>query len=295
MNTTEVDTCHCLVRHPKSAKFLVVKHDESWSPPVLKFPLSAIDFRASDINQGMLDKYGLKTRVLRPLIRLNHFHCVELELAAQKPSRKLQAVWVDREEYLRTRTPPGDVPDAFEIWLDEQHEGLVPENRPPFHQPGCFNVADHWIHFELDKLGVQVLGSVEQFRVGWPSSCLMQVRTSQGYYFFKAGFGDQPVEAKLTVALARHLPDTVFMPAAVDLERNWMLNAGFFDELKPSFNLEQLPLFAQAMAKLQVESASQIDEWQNLDVKKLAEPEFLEFCAQGDRYLDRWTEGGGGL
>ncbi len=295
MNQTIADTCHCIVRNPDKAKFLVVKHDETWAPPVLMFPHGPIDFQANQINQGMLQKYGLKTRVLRPVINLPNYHCIEMELAAVKATKKLQAVWVDQAEYLRTRTPPGDLPDPFEMWFKEQESGKAPDKRPPFHRPGWFEQADHWIHFQLDSLGIQVKGSVEQYRQGWNSSCVLRVSTSQGWVFFKAGYEDKPGEATVTEALAQRWPDQVFSPLAVDTKRNWMLNRDFRAEGDSVLDLQHLPDFARALAALQLESSKDIAGWKALGCREVGMDDFLQFCEQPEIYKHRWQEGGGGL
>lgn len=295
MSITTDDTCHCLVRHPDKAKFLVLKHEESWAPPTLSFPAGPIEFKANMLNQGMLDKYGLKTRVLRPLVRLPNYHCIEMELGSTQPSKKLEAVWVDQAEYLRTRTPAGDVPDPFVLWFAEQDAGKPPVRRPPFHQPGWFNHADHWIQFQLDSLSIQVTGSVEQFRQGWTSSCLLRVPTNQGWVYFKAGYEAAPGEAALTAVLARRWPQTVAQPLAIDAKRNWMLNRDFREEGISTKDLSHLPDFARAAAKMQVDSRNQLDELKTLGLSEVSMADFVDFCQAPEKYRDRWQEGGGGL
>ncbi|HKX55393.1 MAG TPA: hypothetical protein VJN01_04805, partial [Xanthomonadales bacterium] len=250
MNTTTADTCHCLVRHPDKAKFLVVKHDENWSPPVLMFPPGLIDFKVNQINQGMQDKYGLKTRVLRPIVHLPNYHCIEMELISMQPAKKLQAVWVDETEYQRTGSASGGAPDPFALWFAERKAATIPEQRPAFHRVGWFDQAEHWIQFQLDRLGIQVTGSVEQFRQGWTSSCLLRAPTNQGWIYFKAGNEPAPGEAALTAALAGRWPQWVAAPLAVDAQRNWMLNRDLRVE-QTRIDLQQLPAFAGALAELQ--------------------------------------------
>ncbi|MDZ4730960.1 MAG: phosphotransferase [Xanthomonadales bacterium] len=288
------DTCHCLVRHPDKAKFLVVKHEESWAPPTLSFPQGPIEYKANMLNKGMLAKYGLKTRVLRPIVRLPNYHCIEMELASTQPSKKLAAVWVDKAEYMRTRTPLGDVPDPFELWFAEQDAGQPPVRRPPFHQPGWFNHADHWIQFQLDSLAIQVTGSVEQFRQGWTSSCLLRVPTNQGWVYFKAGYEAAPGEAALTAALASLWPQTVAQPLAIDAKRNWMLNRDFREQSIRS-DLEELPAFAHSVAQLQLASHDSLDKWQALGCRPVTLENLAQFSQQPEQYRPVLQEGGGGL
>jgi hypothetical protein len=294
MNTTTDDTCHCLVRHPENAKFLVVKHEENWAPPTLSFPQGRIDFKPKMISQGLLDKYGLQARVLRPLVRLPKYHCVEMELASTKPSKKLQAVWVDKAEYMRTRTPTDGVPDPFERWFAEQDAGKPPAKRPPFHQPGWFDHADHWIQFQLDSLGIQVTGSVEQFRQGATSSCLLRVPTNQGFIYFKAGNEPAPGEAALTTALAARWPQTVARPLAIDAKRNWMLNRDFRAECA-EIDMADLPVFARSVAQLQLASLDSMEEWQAMGCRQISLEDVMQFCRQPEPHRAVLQEGGGGL
>ena len=294
MNTTTADTCHCLVRHPDKAKFLVVKHDENWSPPVLMFPPGLIDFKVNQLNEGMRDKYGLKTRVLRPIIHLPNYHCIEMELISTQPAKKLQAVWVDEAEYQRTRGVAGDAPDPFALWFAEQKLARVPDRRPAFHRVGWFEKAEHWIQFQLDSLGIQVIGSVEQFRQGWTSSCLLRVATNQGWIYFKAGNEPAPGEAALTAALAGRWPQWVAAPLAVDAQRNWMLNRDLRIE-QNRIDLQQLPAFAGALAELQLQSRHELQHWRELGCLDVSLGDFVQVSKQPDQHRNILQQGGGGL
>ncbi|HET6565112.1 MAG TPA: hypothetical protein VFG52_06820, partial [Xanthomonadales bacterium] len=295
MNTTVADTCHCIVRHPDKAKFLVVKHEEEdWSPPVLMFPPGTVDENAGLVNQGMQDKYGLKTRMLRSIMHLPNYHCIELELAHVQSSKKLEAVWVDKAEYMSTRTPPGDIADPFELWFDEQESGQPVANRPPFQQPGWFNKADHWIHFQLDSLGFQVTGSVQQVQQSMNLECMLRAPTNQGWAYFKTSQEAPPGEAALTDALARRWPGAVRQPLAIDAGRNWMLNREL-PEHATDIDASMLPEFARSLAKLQVETAVDPDQWKAMGCRQASLEDLAIFCNQPEPHKALLQEGGGGL
>ena len=175
----------------------VTAHAQGWQPPSLKFPRGIVDYKASMINDGMLSKYGLHTRVVRPVLATPGYHCIELELSSPARNRNIKAVWTDREQYLRARRDWGGQVDPFEQWLLDREHGEIPPQRPPWHVPGWFSKADTWIHHQLDSLGVQVTGGVEQHRVGWNASCLLRVMTGEGGIYFKAGYAKPPGEASL--------------------------------------------------------------------------------------------------
>ncbi len=294
MTNTDLDTCHCIIRHPDAAKFLVVKHEENWAPPVLKFPSGNIDYRVAMINQGLFDKYGLKTRVLRTIQHAPNYHCIEMELASPQPAKKLQAVWVDQAEYLRTRAAQGKLPDPFAIWFEQQATKPAGQ-RPPFHQPGWFDQASHWIDFRLDSLGVQAHGTPEQFRQGVPASCLLRVGSIDGWIYFKTSHGPGANEAGFLAAMSARWPQTLFKPLAVDTRRNWMLNRDYFKGGKPGSELEQLQPFYAAMAKLQIDSLNYLDDLSDAGCQQLSLADLSHFCRQADQHQNRWQEGGGGL
>jgi len=295
MNATHADICHCIVRHPDLAKFLVVKHGESWSPPVLKIPSGQIDFLAWTINQGMLDNYGLQTRVLRPMMRLPNYHCIEMELAAARSSKNIEAAWLGQAEYLRTRIPRADAQDPFEIWFEEQEAGKVATNRPPFHKPGWFSQADLWIRSQLAQLGIQVTGPAEQYRQGWTSSCLLRVPTSLGWVYFKATYEAPPGEAVLTDRLAQTWPHLVNRPLAIDVQRDWMLSRDFRAGGPDRIMDNQLPDFARKAAHWQINSRRSLPEWKALGCREITLEDFGQICQQPDRYLNRVQDCDGGL
>jgi hypothetical protein len=157
--------------------------------------------KAAMIIDGMMRKYGLNAGA-GPLISTPDYHCIELELPAKGGSKNIHAVWVDREQYLRARSAERSPEDPIEKWLVERERGKIPALRSPWQVPGWFRKADHWIQFQLDRLGMQPTGDVQQYRVGWNVSCLLRVPTSRGWVYFKAGYAKPPTEAKLTEALA---------------------------------------------------------------------------------------------
>ena len=102
MNQQELATCHCIISHPTKPKFLAVKHSDRWSPPIVRFPPEGgLVAKAKLITDGVMNKYGFKTTVLRHLKSSPKYHCIELEMQSAKSSRKLEAVWVGSKEYAK--------------------------------------------------------------------------------------------------------------------------------------------------------------------------------------------------
>lgn len=291
MTEQELATCHCIIGHPHKAKFLVIKHQSGWMVPTLKFPPAAMDFRAGMISQGVQRKYGIATGVLRTLVNTPLYHCIELEVRKGSGSKNLKAVWFDREQYEKLRTA-GDVShDPFDQWLREKEQGIVPDLRPAWEIPGWFQQADHWIHFQADAIGLQVTGSVEQYKAGWNHSCLLSVSASEGKLFFKAACASPPGEAALTMALAEKWPEHVFRPLAVDCERNWLLQRDWYQGGKIAPELHLLPEFARVLAKIQVESMDCKDAWRELGCPVHDLGYLLEWIKRKDELLPSLLEG----
>ena len=260
LSQQELATCHCIIGHPGKAKFLAIRHQAGWTVPTLIFPPGSVDFRPTMITEGMQVKYGLNTRVLRLLVRSARYYCIELELSRGGGGKKLDAVWVDREQYQKFRSERNVPSDPFDQWLQEKEQGTVPALRSAWQIPGWFKQADHWIHFQAEKLGLQVTGSVQQFRVGWNASCLLHVPTSEGKLFFKAAYSKPPGEATLTPFLADRWPQYVVRPLAVDRDGIWLLTRDMNEGGKVSPDLSLLPQFARMLATMQIESIACADQ-----------------------------------
>ncbi len=291
MTEQELATCHCIIGHPSKAKFLAIRHRTGWSVPTLKFPPGSVDYRPAMITEGMKHKYGLHTRVLRPLLGTPRYHCLELELPKEGSSKKLNAVWVDREQYLKFRNEGIGMLDPFDQWLQEREQGIVPALRPAWQIPGWFKQADHWIHFQAEKLGLQVTGSLQQFRVGWNASCLLRLPTSEGALFLKAGYAKPPGEAAITLVLADNWPQYIIRPLAVDRERNWLLNRDLSQGGKASPDCSLLPEFARALAKIQVGSLDCENDWRALGCPLHDLDYLLDGIGHRNRLLPYFLEG----
>ncbi|MEJ8566643.1 aminoglycoside phosphotransferase family protein [Elongatibacter sediminis] len=287
-------TCHAVIGHPEKTAFLAVQHADGWSVPTLGYAPGPIDYRAEMINDGMFRKYGLHTRVLRPLLLSGVYHCLEMELAGAG-DRRLKAVWVGPEQYEKFRTNREGEPDPFARWLEDrrQHREGPPGTRPPWESVGWFDTASHWMEFQLDQLQMQATGSVEQHRIGSNAAALLRVGTSRGRVFLKAGYGRPPAEAVLTRALAKRWPDRVPAPLAVDDERNWMLTADLDPAGSRPTTAAQLGDCAEALGALMLESSVELDAWRGLGC-----PEhdlfYLDSLAQDPESLDPWLRAGGG-
>jgi hypothetical protein len=83
--------------------------------------------------------------------------------------------------------------------------------------------ADGWIAAQLERLGMQAAGPVEQPHIR-PWSTVLRVPTQEGVLYFKAALpAYSQYEVALTAALARWIPQGTPVVLAADPERCWML------------------------------------------------------------------------
>jgi hypothetical protein len=263
MNRTDLATCHCIISHPHEPKFLAVRHADGWSPPMLRFAAAgSVGYKAGIISEGINSKYGLRATLLRHLAAGANYHCIELEVHSGG-SKNLEAIWMDREAYSRARrTAPGEA-DPFDDWLMEKESGRIPGKRPPWEREGWFREAGDWIHFQLDRMGMQTTGSVEQFRAANSSSCILRIPTSVGRVYFKASYAKPPGEAAVMAPLLEQWPDHVVRPLMAETGRNWILHQDFDAQGMRPLDPAEYPGMASVMAGLQIESSETLDEWKN--------------------------------
>lgn len=278
--------CHCIIGHPDKPKFLVIRHGEGWAPPVLQVPANgSLMYKPSQINHGMMRKYGLRTTVLRQLVSTDSYSCVELELHASAQS-ELQAIWMDLEAYRKHRRGGSGRADPFESWLREKQKGSVPGLRSPWEVAGWYAQASHWIQDRLVALGIQATGSIQQFKAGWPGACLLRVATSHGQVYFKAAYAKPPGEAALAGALAAKWPEIVPQPLAAEPRRNWLLMRDFGMKKDNRPRAPDYPAFARALGRLQVEAALCMSEWREMSVPEMGLEYLSETKGRAGRLLE---------
>ena len=132
--------------------------------------------------------------------------------------------------------------------------------------------AHAWIHAEVARLGLGVVGAIDQRHVQ-PWATVMRVPTESGDVYFKANTAALRHEAAAVALIAAHRPDCVPPLLAVDRERGWMLMAAAGERLREivererdlSCWLEILPLYAG----LQIDLADHADELVALGVPDL--------------------------
>lgn len=256
--------CHCIIAHPEAAKFLVIKHGDGWSPPQLQVPEGVPPmYLASAINQGMMQKYGLRTTVLRCILDSRNYLCFELEMHASS-QQEIEAVWMDRETYAQSTRQDQPDADPFDLWLSEREGGGISRQRSPWETAGWYRAAEHWMTDCLVHLGLQITGSVQQFRAGWPVSSILRVATASGQAWLKAGYQKPPGEARLVPELASRWPQWVAQPLAAEPRRNWLLMRDYGIKKNNRATADRYAEFASALATFQHEAAGELQTWRKL-------------------------------
>ena len=272
-NGTPGVPCQCIIAHPYRPEFLIVRHSTGWGAPTLYLPEGGmLPYRPDFINQGMMNKYRMRTTVLRQRVSAPDYVCFEMEMHPTDDSRAAQIAWVGMEQYDKVRPRRKGSKDAFRDWLEERQTGKTPSARSPWETSGWFADAEKWIEGQLKSLGMEQTGPVEQFKAGWPEASLLRTPSAEGFVYFKASWKKPPEEARLTVALAQRWPRLVTPPLAADTGQNWLLMPDFGvrrDRLVPA---ARFPDFSARLAGFQLETAGDLDTWRELGCPDLGLP-----------------------
>lgn len=91
-------------------------------------------------------------------------------------------------------------------------------------EPDWLEPAHDWIRLQLERLGLEAAGEIEQPHV-FPWSTVLRIPTAEGPVWFKANVPGLAHEAAVVQVLASRRPELLPELLAADLERGWMLQA----------------------------------------------------------------------
>jgi phosphotransferase family enzyme len=119
-------------------------------------------------------------------------------------------------------------------------------------EPDWLESVHDWIRSQLERLGLERAGEIEQPHVR-PWSTVLRVPTGDGDVWFKANMPTQAFEVAVVETLAARRPDLVPTLLGTDLERGWMLQGDGGTRLREILEetgdfdvwIEILPLYAE--------------------------------------------------
>jgi Phosphotransferase enzyme family len=119
-------------------------------------------------------------------------------------------------------------------------------------KPEWFEKASYWINNQLQSLGIERIGAIEQFRIRHWSTVLL-ISTNIGDIYFKAVIPELAYEAALTETLSHWYPDCMPQILAISGEDGWLLMSDGGMSLNKSLKTEDdiqhwlaiLPIYAE--------------------------------------------------
>lgn len=134
------------------------------------------------------------------------------------------------------------------------------ESAVEWYRPDWFGMVSHWIYDQLERLGIEGVGLVEQMRT-WERSAILRVMTERGYVYFKALPPMFKHEPPLMVWLAHNFPEAFPKPLAVDGWRRWMLLPDFGSvTLDGVAEIERWEAALRRLAELQIALSVKIND-----------------------------------
>lgn len=223
---------------------LMVPHFDSWWLDALS------------INRAVHEQIGLRGTLLR---------CLNVGRDSSTNQRSGTVLVESRDPGW---TPSGDLTlEPFDLTsgsTDGDRPVLYGGEAAPWTRAGWFGEASDWMHVQLESLGIEIEGEIEQVRA-WFLSCILKVATSEGEYYLKAVPPAFRHEPPLTLDLAKRHPGFVPDVVALDVERHWTLMRNV-----PGVKLAQhpdkaryLPRWAELLrrfAQVQIDYTTRVDD-----------------------------------
>lgn len=219
------------------------------------------------INAAVAQVFALRTTVLRSLSHgepidgiVDRTH--ELELHGEGATVPANLRWCTVADLAVL----ADLEDrrAVARWLATSASDDGVDSKLAWARPGWFDVARGWIEQAMRDGKRAAPLEIRQLRT-WASSCVLQVATHAGDYYFKALPSSGVVEWAVTNYLAENFIDTVPHIVATQPERRWLLMAAC-----PGRSLEEITdvaLWERAASqygRLQVACSARVDALKQL-------------------------------
>ncbi|MBI1295095.1 phosphotransferase [bacterium] len=231
-------TVYALIAHPSNTAVLMLPSDAGYALPSFTQEQESQwlqQQRALDALQTMtgtdlfLLRYVLNGTVEadRRVDALMEFELLSTVETAHETW--IQGEWIDATALTQIPLAQPEFRAQIEAFLAEKAHGSIPSVRAPWARTGWYVSMREWVDAQLTALGHAPIQRIEIVRT-WALSCVLRViTTASELFYFKATaaiplFGN---EGLVTTELARHFPEMVERPLAVDAPRRWMLMSPF--------------------------------------------------------------------
>lgn len=257
---------YALIGHMQDVRLLLMEGDGGdggWTLP------RHGETDAPEIRRAITGRLGMETTVLYCAYErvvgenepVHEVYVLENQSPDWEPPTGMR--WIGQEELSSLVLAVPEHRAVLETWFVELNEDCVPVLRRQWARRGWFEMASTWIREQLERLGYEVVESIEQvYLVDW--SCILRVGTSGGNFFFKVSDAAFPHEVLLTRALSRYCPKAIPEVLAIDEERHWMLmrDAGTpLDELdEASGDSRRWEAFLSLYAGVQMAAIEHVEE-----------------------------------
>lgn len=257
-----------IIRHERQGAVAIVTDTHTGE---LRLPAVVADdhhtAEVACINAAVAQAFSLRTTVLRSLSHgepidgiVDRSH--ELELHGEGSTLPANLRWCAPVD-LAVLPDPEDQ-RVFGLWSGtrESNDGVF--DGRAWTRPGWFDVACSWIEHVMRASKLPAPLEIRQLRT-WASSCVLQVATQTGDYYFKALPRSGGVEWAVTNYLADHFVDTLPHIVAVQPEHGWLLMAACTGRsLEQITDVALWERAASQYARLQVACIGRVDALKQL-------------------------------
>jgi hypothetical protein len=273
---------YALIPHPHERKLLLVPDGEGWALPEIHSEKELFLLDLPRVNVALRRQFPPCVTTLSALFvrepaiggLANLFTTESHDPEWQPPEG---GRWFGRESLADLRIALPSHHDALKAWFGEQERKGPPAFEIPWWRPGWYTAAVAWIRQEMDRLGLQAIGPVEQVK-SWHISALLRVPTDRGEVYFKAVPEILKQEVALAPWLAERYAGHVPTLLAVDLERHWLLMAGFRGRLlrEATDDLDAWRATVSTYARMQQASVAEVPGLLDRGVTDLRLPRLAE-------------------
>lgn len=262
-------TIHVALPASEEPALLMLSGEAGWSLPQLQLPGRIWLSEVGELGELIAGELGIASTVLRCAwsqedeMQHRREAVLVLDPAGAAPEPAPGSLWMSLEPLSELPLALPQQRPLLQSILAELGGHQPPHLRPPWSRPGWRVEASAWVETELERLGYEATGPVEQIR-SWGISAILRVRTGQGKLYFKVA-NTWPLSAHEPLVmrtLSAWYPNSVPAPLAIDLERRWMLLRDFGPELRGNRDVATWEAAVQAYALLQRDAVERLgDLW----------------------------------